>query len=98
METFEGLEVMTVLLGTIARVHALEHTVHALEHTVHALTASHPYPEVALAAWDALHHSVAERGFAKREAPEYSEVLKRMLEEHRTTLATAVDAKQKAGR
>lgn len=91
MEDSEGLAIMGVVLGALARVHALEHT-------VFALMASHPYPEVALQAWDASHPEAAERGFAAADTPEYAGILKRMMAEHREVLALAAAAARKAGR
>lgn len=87
MDEGDGLKIMGVVLGALARVHALEHT-------VFALMASHPYPEVALKAWDGGHPEAAERGFSSQDVPEYAAVLKRMLAEHRQVLAEAVKARK----
>ncbi|MCD9096163.1 hypothetical protein [Luteimonas fraxinea] len=91
MENADGEAIMGVVLGALARVHALEHT-------VFALMASHPYPEVALQAWDGAHPEAAERGFSAQGAPQYSKVLQRMMSEHREVLAIAVEAAKKGGR
>lgn len=84
MDDSEALGMMRVALGTLARVHALEHT-------VFALMASHPYPEVALKTWDASLPSWTDGLFQYSDTPEVAEVFRKASARQRETLATAAE-------
>lgn len=84
MEEADGEAMMGVVLGALARVHALEHT-------VFALMASHPRPDVALHAWDGSLPSWTDGVSQYLEVPEFSRVFRERTSQNRLTLERTVE-------